>query len=267
MTAGNQTIESFDVSPDGQWLAYDSDRGGIQQVYRVRLTGGEPEQITTDSADHFWPAFSPDGRRIAFHAFREGHRQIFLVPADGGSPVQVTRESTDMRAPRWGPDGRHLLVGEDRGARFRLNVVTEAADGSWSEPKPLAIGDDPATGRALARNFDQSPDGRFILCDCEGLTLVPAQGGPPRQLLPVPASAVVDQAAWSADSRLIYYLYQDSAALTLRSIPAAGGAPRILVRFDDPSRPWHRFGFRARGGRFYFTLGDLQSNIWVADMR
>jgi hypothetical protein len=35
-----------------------------------------------------------------------------------------------------------------------------------------------------------------------------------------------------------------------------------MVRFDDPSREWHRYGFTVHGGRFYFTLGDRQSDIW-----
>jgi hypothetical protein len=46
------------------------------------------------------------------------------------------------------------------------------------------------------------------------------------------------------------------------------GAPaRIVLRFDDPTRRWHRFGFRVRGGRIFFTLGDQQSDIWVAEVR
>jgi len=39
------------------------------------------------------------------------------------------------------------------------------------------------------------------------------------------------------------------------------GAPRLLVRFDDPARQWHRLRFAAHGGRFYFTVGDEQSDI------
>ena len=58
----------------------------------------------------------------------------------------------------------------------------------------------------------------------------------------------------------------DSSGFSVRAVPASGGTPRVAVRFDDPTRPWHRFGFRLRAGRFYFTLGDLQSDIWVADV-
>jgi hypothetical protein len=36
----------------------------------------------------------------------------------------------------------------------------------------------------------------------------------------------------------------------------------------DPSRPWqHRAGgFRAYRDRFYFTLGDQQSDIWMTEI-
>ena len=39
-----------------------------------------------------------------------------------------------------------------------------------------------------------------------------------------------------------------------------------LQRLADPTRPWHRYSLRAKGGRLYFTLGDLQSDIWVTDL-
>jgi hypothetical protein len=39
-----------------------------------------------------------------------------------------------------------------------------------------------------------------------------------------------------------------------------------MVHFDDPTREWDRFGFVARGGRFYFTVGDRQSDVWAAEV-
>jgi hypothetical protein len=48
--------------------------------------------------------------------------------------------------------------------------------------------------------------------------------------------------------------------------PKTGSAPRLLVRFDAPDRQWHRFGFTAHRGRFWFTLGDRQSDVWVAEV-
>jgi hypothetical protein len=84
--------------------------------------------------------------------------------------------------------------------------------------------------------------------------------------VPGSPTAWVSNPQWSADGRLLYYLFADSSGFSVRAVPASGGTPRVAVRFDDPTRPWHRFGFRVRAGRFYFTLGDLQSDIWVADV-
>jgi hypothetical protein len=39
------------------------------------------------------------------------------------------------------------------------------------------------------------------------------------------------------------------------------------VRFDNPTRPWHRFGFRVGAGKMFFTLGDRQSDIWVTQVK
>jgi hypothetical protein len=49
-------------------------------------------------------------------------------------------------------------------------------------------------------------------------------------------------------------------------VPAAGGPPRLAVRFDDPTRPWHQNGFRIHGGKFYFTLGDRQSDVSMTQL-
>ncbi len=65
----------------------------------------------------------------------------------------------------------------------------------------------------------------------------------------------------------MYYLASDATGVrSVNAVPASGGSSRVVLRFDDLSRPWHRYGFRVAGGRIYFTLGDLQSDIWVAEI-
>lgn len=73
--------------------------------------------------------------------------------------------------------------------------------------------------------------------------------------------------SWSADGREVYYLALDPGdGASIWAVARIGGPPRLLVRFDEPTRPWHRFGFTARDGQFYFTLGDRQSDIWSMEM-
>lgn len=85
----------------------------------------------------------------------------------------------------------------------------------------------------------------------------------------IPAGGTLRPSAtgWSADGREIYYLALDrSDGASIWAVGAAGGAPRALVRFDDPARSWHRFGFGASGGQLYFTIGDRQSDVWLIDV-
>ncbi len=273
VTTGNQTIELFALSPDSGWLAFDSDRSGVQQIYRVRFVGGEPEQLTSDSAGAFFPRWSPDGREISYHSFRGGRRRVFVMPADGGTPVEVTTGSDDDNAAQWSPDGQHLLLLANMASpNPHWDIVTRNADRSWSVtmPLPVVVGSDTTEPGPGA----WSRDGRFIACVCrDGVIVAPWPRGPARLLVPATAvsrASFKAQSAppqWSVDNSLIYYLPADLADVrSLNVVPVAGGAPRVAVRFDDPTRRWHRYGFLVSRDRFYFTLGDLQSDIWVAEV-
>lgn len=45
-----------------------------------------------------------------------------------------------------------------------------------------------------------------------------------------------------------------------------GGIPRLLVRFDDPTRPSSRAEFATDGKRFYFTVQERESDIWRMEL-
>ena len=47
----------------------------------------------------------------------------------------------------------------------------------------------------------------------------------------------------------------------------AGGAPRLLIRFDDTARPSNRAEFATDGTRLFFTIGARQSDIWAMALR
>lgn len=53
-------------SPDGKSIAFESNRGGSFQLYRVGAEGGEPIQVTTISTEATQPVWSPDGKHLAF---------------------------------------------------------------------------------------------------------------------------------------------------------------------------------------------------------
>ena len=269
VTDGNQLIENVGVSNDGKWLGYSGNRGGTSQVYLVRLgvKGAETQQATSDSAGSYWVAWSPDAKEIAFHRFRGERRQVFVSPVEGGVAAPVTDGSEDERSPEWSPDGRRLLSLANWGTRPAVHVMTRGADGRWSKPRaiPIVIGRDTITSGLS----DWSPDGRFIACGCGegGIVIAPVDGGPARRLASSFSTAGWAFPQWSADGRTVFYVSEDSGrVVAVVGVPVNGGPDRAVVRFDDPTRPWHRYAFRVRAGRMFFTLGSRESDVWVADL-
>jgi len=125
-----------------------------------------------------------------------------------------------------------------------------------------------------------APNGQAILSVTGGLgtplslEAIALAGGERRQLLVVrdPATDVAPLSPhlslWAADGRAVYFVGLDPKDRTIGiwRVPVAGGPARLAVRFDDPARPWHQNGFRIHGGKFYFTLGDLQSDVWMTEL-
>jgi len=68
------------------------------------------------------------------------------------------------------------------------------------------------------------------------------------------------------DGKTVYYVAKGPDGSSIRAVPVTGGASRLLVRFDDPTRQHTRFGFSTDGRTFYCTIGALESDIWVAQL-
>ncbi len=109
ITSGNQLIEVFDISSDGEWLVYDSNSRGNQDIYKKRLGGGPEMPLTDDPADDFSPSLSPNRDAIAFHSFRNGNRDVLEVPFDGGTVRQLTSDPSHEWQPDHSPDGNNLV--------------------------------------------------------------------------------------------------------------------------------------------------------------
>jgi tricorn protease len=61
-------------SPDGQWVAFTSNRMGNNDVYVVSVRGGEPRQLTYHSGDDQALYWTPDGREVVLTSARSTTR-------------------------------------------------------------------------------------------------------------------------------------------------------------------------------------------------
>jgi Tol biopolymer transport system component/DNA-binding SARP family transcriptional activator len=263
LTEGTQAIEGVALSPDGGWLAFDSDRDGNQDLYKMPVSGGEPVQLTHSPEADFVTNWSRDGRWIALHSYMAGSRQVRLVSSDGGEPRNIVSSPPNQRSAGLSPDGRALVFTADVQGQPQLFLVTRGGDNSWSAARQLT-----SQGGWGGR---WSPDGQAVVyCNPQGLWLISPSGGSPRRLLETdPASEPAPELAqWSPDARTIYYkAFDPGGRSSFWSIPSAGGTPRLLIRFDDPARPSTRSEFATDGKRLFFTIGSRQSDIWAMELK
>ena len=84
----NKLIHSAKLSPDGHTIAFSSAAGGIEQVFLMLTSGGEPLQLTHDEGDKIVESFSADGTEI-YYRRNLGHDEVWAVPTLGGSPHRV----------------------------------------------------------------------------------------------------------------------------------------------------------------------------------
>jgi tricorn protease len=121
-------------SPDGNWIAFSSNRTGNYDVYVMPAAGGKPRQLTFHSADDVVVGWSPDGREVLFYSARSKGvfptvSTLFEVSAEGGLERQI---ETDWGS--WGsfsPDGSKLAFTRHPGVWSRQHYRGSYAVDLW----------------------------------------------------------------------------------------------------------------------------------------
>jgi tricorn protease len=79
-------------------------------LWRVPISGGVAQRLTTAQGEESHAAISPDGRTIAFSASYEGPTEVYTMPIDGGAPTRRTFEGGAAIVTGWTPDGKVLYT-------------------------------------------------------------------------------------------------------------------------------------------------------------
>ncbi len=265
-------------SPDGQTIAFFSNRGNEEQVqiYLIPVDGGEARPLTDLKGNFASFDWSPDGTKLVCQ-FRkkdadalerekdEGKKKlglsyrhitrvdykfdgagylprerwhVWLIDAASGEASQLTEGDKDETEPRWSPDGQHILFASNRAERPDMNL------------------------------------------DATELYLLPAAGGEMRQLETRPGRKFA--AVFSPDGAHVAYLgraelgrwYQNAR---LYVAPVAGGGARDLSGNIDlhlaPSTNGDVFNGSAPSlpvwsadGRCVYCLASTRGNEWLASL-
>jgi len=72
---------TFMAVSDGRWLAFVGQRAGNFDIYRVSVSGGKEEQLTSSPGFDDGPDYSPDGKWIYINTDRSGGWGHLAIPS------------------------------------------------------------------------------------------------------------------------------------------------------------------------------------------
>jgi dipeptidyl aminopeptidase/acylaminoacyl peptidase len=161
ITSGTNASAHPEVSPDGEWLVFDS-WGAYEQedILIIRTDGTGRRRLSSDVFTDRQPRWSPDGSQIAFYSNRSGKSEIWTINPDGSGLQQLTYVPDRASIiPVWSPDGMLLSYSSITDAGYRTYILE--AGKPWDDqisrvlPRPAWEGDTFVT-------YSWPPDGNLL---------------------------------------------------------------------------------------------------------
>ncbi len=111
-------------SPDGEQLAFVSNRGGDAEIWLMAGNGGSPRQLTQGGRQiASAPVWSPDGEWLAVSIAGETGLDIARVEVATGVVESVVTDASDEREPQFAPDGSSIYFSSNRTGRWEIWAV------------------------------------------------------------------------------------------------------------------------------------------------
>jgi len=262
LTRGYESARNPQWSSDGNYIAFLSPRDSDgNQIWLIRLRGGEAERITDIDGGVNNFSWSPDGRRIAFTRtdpltdeqkqrlrerrdvivvdteFRYSHLYTVAVKKknDGERPVKrLTKGEFHVGNFDWSPDGKYIVFDHQPTPRVNDWVLTSISVVPSDSGQVRLLIDQ----GGMDANPKFSPDGQWVAFASDGgiarwprafdLHVISFDGVRLRKL-PETFDRQPSLLAWSNDGSRLFYTESHRTSFRLFSIPVDQGSYEIIT--------------------------------------
>jgi serine/threonine protein kinase/Tol biopolymer transport system component len=248
-------VRSGDVSPDGEWLVYDTS-SPQEELFVIRTDGTGTRQITNGGFKDRVPRWSPKGDQILFYSDRTSKSyESWIIRPDGSGMQQISAaHGVPLFDPIWAPDGRQVLYSLES----RVEIIDATQPPAAQVPRQLPA----MPNGSLFLPTSWSPDGKHLLGAITGdtweteLALYDFDTGRYR---PLPVSGA--GAVWLDDARAVF-LHEGSLYL----LDTRTGTSRKLA--SPPERSAYRVVSVAKDGRNLYVVREInEGDIKMLEMR
>lgn len=240
LTNWDQSMLNPEFSPDGLWIAYQSDFEGDENfnIYTIPARGGEVRKITDTPADSAFPRWSPDGAKIAFISNRDRDREnIFVTDVCGGEAKQLTRVEDIVNEIAWRPDGGSIAFSAGVGIGDWVGLVD--LEGVMEKLVTFPNSENYIAGET-GRAKPWSPDGRKLafvsnIHDHLDIGILDLETRGVRWLVENRWDKTMP--LWSPDGARIAYLENHHGNIDLMTVGISGRGVRKISAEGTASRP------------------------------
>ena len=257
----SEHVESLQISPDGEWIAFGTRVTNNSDVYLMKSDGTGRRQLTSGPEDDYVRFWSPDQSQLSVHRHYQGVYTLVVESIDGSGTVDSFPDYAWNGV--WSPDGLTIgMNGQDRAGTWPgLHLARRSAVGEdWGEPTFFAED---------CSQSDRSPDGSGIVCWVRDMRLFAEDGELVREW---PANPIIENGwaipVFSPDGSLIYQVLVDQAGRqSIWATPVSGADPFPVVVNDDESLFFYLQGIDVGpDGTIYVIVAEWESDIWVMEL-
>jgi Tol biopolymer transport system component len=259
VAASSREDHSPAFSPDGERIAFTSERSGSLEIWVARRDGSQAVALTSLRAQNTGsPRWSPDGRRILFDSWASGASAIYMVDAAGGLPRALTKGPLGSWMADWSPDGQWIYF--SRGLSGASDIWRMPAEG----------GDATQVTHSGAFESRPSPDGKLVYYSKQGpgggrsLWSVPAEGGVEKPVPELEQFQSIGRGWGVIESGIYFVSHEDSAQQAVRflSLRTRKVSPLLFplqrqIRWGVGTLAFSRDGRYAVGTELDHSVNDL----------